>query len=75
MALIWLDALTPTPVEMTAKAKPTARKVSSAAKLPVRAHVPPPALTGWLLSQRKLGDIDPTAAELARAIKRSLFSK
>lgn len=37
--------------------------------------ITPPALTNWLNSQRNLGNIHPTALELARSIKRNLFAE
>ncbi|MGB0582343.1 MAG: hypothetical protein ACPGVU_21840, partial [Limisphaerales bacterium] len=51
--------------------KPTTRKKAAPAlKAPAPVVPVPPALFGWLSSQRNLAAHDPTAHELARSIKR-----
>ena len=56
--------------------KESSRKhTASAAKPPVPVAPAPPALSGWLNSQRNLAAADPTAHELARNIKRNLFAE
>ena len=58
--------------------KETSRKRAAAAVKPFASppeHPAPPALSGWLDSQRNLAAADPTAHELARSIKRNLFAE
>lgn len=57
------------------KQKTLRKNAATAAKPLSRPHPAPPALSGWLNSQRNLGEIDPTAVELARSIKRSFFAE